>query len=238
MKRIRLRWAAVAAAVALVGGLCLLRGAWLPHMALWLDVGEPPSPSEYVMVLGGGENTRPFVAAALVKVGLARRVLVSRSEPSLAVLEGVTPPTHEIIRRALVCRGVPEKDILILAKAGQHTHDEAQMLAEFLQDHPDARVTVVTDGFHTRRTRWTFHRVLGEQSSRVGFLSAPNASFTAADWWQNAWGFQMIVSEYVKLTGYVLLYGQLHYWLPFVVLIVAAVLVHRRRAARSRRVGR
>lgn len=233
VKRMGRRWLAVAAAaVILVGGLYAFRAAWLPQMALWLDVGEPPSPCDYVMVLGGGENTRPFVAAALVKAGLAHRVLVSHAEPTFASMEGVRPPTHEIIQNVLQCRGVPKEQILILARAGKHTYDEAQMLADFLQNHPEGRVTVVTDGFHTRRAHWVFSKVLGEQSSRVVFLSAPNAAFTASDWWQNPWGFQMILSEYVKLAGYALLYGHpAYYALPLALLVAAAVLFRRRRAA-------
>ena len=50
---------------------CLLRAA-----ARWLDVGEPPRRADYVMLLGGDKETRPFVAAALVSEGWARRVLV------------------------------------------------------------------------------------------------------------------------------------------------------------------
>ena len=38
-------------------------------MASWLDVGQQPRQADYVMVLNGGENTRPFAAAALVGAG-------------------------------------------------------------------------------------------------------------------------------------------------------------------------
>ncbi len=45
----------------------------LAAMGRWLDVAQRPRPAEYVMVLTGDGDTRPFAAAALIKAGLGDR---------------------------------------------------------------------------------------------------------------------------------------------------------------------
>ena len=61
--------------------LWTVRAGPLRAMADFLDVGEHPRQSQYVMVLNGDENTRPFVAAALIKAGIARQALVAEVAP-------------------------------------------------------------------------------------------------------------------------------------------------------------
>lgn len=60
--------------VAAVAAMCwanyprLLRAA-----ANWLDVGQRPRKADYVMLLNGGEESRPFAAAALLRQHWAPR---------------------------------------------------------------------------------------------------------------------------------------------------------------------
>src|SRR5260370_27379992 len=69
------RFLLLALAVALVG-LYAGRNQVLPAAARFLDVSEPVEATDFVMVLGGDLNSRPFVAAALLDVGLARKALM------------------------------------------------------------------------------------------------------------------------------------------------------------------
>ena len=195
--------------VCLVGGLYAARGILLPPVAHWLDVGQQPRPSDYVMVLAGEENTRPFVAAALVNTGLAKKSLLPHVKPSADVLSGVSPPIHEINRHILVQRGVAPSDILILGHQIAHTHGEAEALATFLAELPDARVTIVTSNYHTRRARWVFTQVLGERSRQISFVSAPAYNFRADEWWHIDKGVYAVVAEYLKLAFYRVHYGRL-----------------------------
>jgi uncharacterized SAM-binding protein YcdF (DUF218 family) len=206
---------------------CLLRAA-----ASWLDVGGCPQSADYVMVLNGGEDSRPFAAAALVKAGWAQRALVGEVAPSAEVLDGIMPPYHEINRQVLINRGVAEAHIALLPGAAAATYDEAVVLAAFLEDRPDARVLVVTNDFHTRRSRWVFARVLGDRAGQVSFVSAPSDEFPMDRWWQSPVGFQAIGSEYLKLAFYAVRYGCLGAWLAACgVLVVVAVWIRRREAA-------
>ena len=219
----------------LLGGLYLARSAILPMAARWLDVGEKPQAADYVMVLAGEENTRPFVAAAILKTGLAKKVLLTHVKRSDDVVQGLSPPIHQINRHILVRRGVAQEDIVILGRQIGHTFGEAEALARFLETSPEARVTVVTSNYHTRRARWVFTRVLEERSHQVSFVSAPAYHFREENWGQIDRGVRTVVGEYLKFAFYGVRYGRLVHCA--VVASIAAVLVafvyrHRRKLCR------
>lgn len=210
---------------------------WLRRMHDWCVGGEHPpaplhsaddyernvvqtlsecavEPAEYAMLLTGDENTRPFVAAALWKAGLARRVLVSEIAGSPLVEELILPPGHEINRRVLVKRGVPKSDVTILPASATTTYDEAQALTAFLRGRPKtARVLVVTSDYHMRRSRWVFVRVLAERTGQVSFVSAPTDEFRMDRWWQDEAGFVTILTEHFKFAFYFACYSHLGSWL-------------------------
>ncbi|MFC1596915.1 YdcF family protein [Planctomycetota bacterium] len=209
-------------------GLYLARGSFLPSVARWLDVGEMPQRSECVMVMPGPEDTRPFVAAAIVRAELADRVLIPELMISPAVEEGILPPSHEITGRVLKHRGVPEEDILILDGASDSTFGDVRALGAFLDSSPEARVMVVTSDYHTRRTRWTVARLLGDRARRVTFVSAPAEDFRLDAWWQVEEGFMAIVGEYLKLTYYLIRFTRVGYWIAGCTALVVIGLAYRR----------
>jgi uncharacterized SAM-binding protein YcdF (DUF218 family) len=186
-----------------------LAGAWaardwlLPPLAAWLDVGEPPLRVDYVMVLPGDENSRPFVAAAWFRAGLADRVLIPVTVTGPDVDDGISLATDEILRQVLVRRGVPPDRIVTLPGASNSTWNDAQALGRFLASLPPAtRVAVVTSDYHTRRARWSFRRAVPEFRNQIRFASAPTDRYDPARWWHCRTGFMAIASEYVKFLAY------------------------------------
>lgn len=204
----------LAAGIAL-GVLCgavLCRGLWLPCVARWLDIGQRPRQSDYVFVLPGGEETRPFVAAALVRRGLAKEALVPRTGDTPGILDGTWKPAHEVTREVFERRGTRPDAVHLIGQASTSTYTDALALAEFLETRPGATVAVVTSDYHTRRTRWIFRNVLGDRSKDLYFVSSPNDRFDATMWWrcrEGAWGH---CSEYAKLAMYFVRYGGWPVW--------------------------
>jgi len=203
-------------------GLCFACACLLPWASDWLDVGEPPRKAGCVMVLPGDEQTRPFVAAALVKAGLAEKVLVPKVFDSPQVTEGLAPPTHEIIRGVLNHCQVSDDAIVFLEGWTSSTFGDAQRLDAFLKPAETTRVMVVTNDYHSRRARWVFRRVLGQRSPRLTFVSAPTDSFVLDQWWRTESGFSAVFGEYLKLTYYAARYGQLGYWLVGMLALLSA----------------
>jgi len=179
---------------------------WLPAIAEYLDVGTAPRQSDYIMIMGGGIENRPFTAAALFKKGWGKRILLSEIQPSPG-RENLLPPEHELTTAVLKALGVPSDRIIVLKGNHAATFHEIESLGRLLAQEPQARITIVTDALHTRRTRWSVRRILGEEASRVGFVSAPSDGYDPTTWWQSGEGFFMVTSEYLKLLFYSFRYG-------------------------------
>ncbi|MGH7136358.1 MAG: YdcF family protein, partial [Pirellulales bacterium] len=162
------------ATAALVGGAWMFRERLLVRAAQWLDVGERPRACDYVLVLPGGEETRPFVAAAIVKTGRAKMALVPRTVLTPNTADGTDKTAHEIDCEVLSRRGIPPNDVRLIGQGSTSTYTDAQALAEFLKDRPPAVIAIVTHDFHTRRARWVFRRVLRERADDLYFVGAPH----------------------------------------------------------------
>ena len=182
--------------------LSLSRGRLLPAAAQFLDVSEPPQPVDAVMVLGGNADTRPFVAAALIRAGLAQRALVPMFRPPADNEDGLALAEHELIRRVLRARGVRDEEVVTIPGEVASTQDEARALCRFFEAEPEATVAVITNGYHTRRARMLFHHELGERMARVHFIAAPTIGWSAVNWWRSEAGFTSCVTEYFKLAYY------------------------------------
>jgi uncharacterized SAM-binding protein YcdF (DUF218 family) len=174
--------------------------------AKFLDVSEPPAATDYVMVLGGNVQTRPFAAASLINAGLARKAIVATIADFGDSKDGLVPSEQEIIRTVLVHQGVSPDAIVILPDHCASTFDEATALAAFLESHPDNSVTIVTSSQHTRRTRWIFRKALGAHSARLRFVGVPVDGFDETNWWHFESGFCTYVDEYLKLAFYLVRY--------------------------------
>jgi len=171
----------------------------------WLNVGEPlSSPVDYVFVLGGDADTRPFLAAAVFRAGYARSILIPEGTPPLAGDESIVLAEHQIQHAVLVNRGVPPDAIQQIPGPVDSTRDEALALANFLAMKPKSRVAIVTSDFHTRRARMIFRRILAKDRDRLCFLACPTDGFGPYDWWHYRDGILWYASEYAKLLREVL----------------------------------
>jgi uncharacterized SAM-binding protein YcdF (DUF218 family) len=195
------------------GLLFVARRPLLVAACRWLDVGQRPQPADYVAVLGGGEETRPFAAALLVKRHLAREVLVPRQWNRAEVVHWIVLSDEELTRQVLLRRGVPASRIHLIGKGVVSTFDEALAVAEFLHPRPSARVMVVTNDYHTRRARWAFARVLDHSADRLTVVSIPEDEFSPENWWRTSAGRLQVTGEYAKLLYYQFRYGDGMIWL-------------------------
>ncbi|MEX0938229.1 MAG: YdcF family protein [Pirellulales bacterium] len=221
--------------VILVAGIGILVGTretTLPAVGQWLDVGQLPRSADYVMVLAGDNTSRPFAAAALVKSGYARRVLLTEIPLSEEERAGLRPPYGELARRVFESRGVERERVADLPGECRTTYDEARALAAWIEDKPDARVAVVTTAYHTRRARWIVQTVLADQADQAYFVSVPPDGFDGSNWWRYEEGVYAYVREYLKLGFYWLRYGGVRVGVLVAlaaVLVLAAAVVLRRR---------
>ena len=214
--------------------LCLGGNASLRCAGSFLDAGEKLRSADYVLILGGGADTRPFVAAAMVRADLAPVVLVSHwgtaEEASPSEIDGIVPPHSELVRRVLRARGVGDHQILLMPPS-RSTLGEAQHLNAFLEGKPDVTVAVVTNDYHTRRARWAFDKILGKRRHQAYIVSAPCDTFSSEDWWKSRFGMKTYLSEFFKLGIYVVALGGMRLWGLIAGSALAVAFVFLRRSA-------
>ncbi len=177
----------------------------------WLNVGQPPQASDYAMVLNGDPETRPFAAADLYRQGIAKRILITSIRGKAR--QTAQPKPHEVVRKILTRCGVRESDIDFVDSRCSSTFDEAKTLEVFLSSHPGVTVSVVTNEYHTRRTRWVFRRVLGSKMKQIRMVGAMTAEFNVSNWWKHEDGFVWYLSELFKFGFYWVRYGSGFVWM-------------------------
>src|SRR4051794_6114431 len=98
----------------LVCGVLLTRWVRAPGVlapaGAWLNVGQSPAETDYVLVLPGDSATRPYVAAALINAGFADEAILLKCRIVPETLNG-NLPGHEVERKVLLARGIPEHQI-------------------------------------------------------------------------------------------------------------------------------
>ena len=187
----------------------ICRQPLLTTLARWLDVGTAPQPTDYVYVLNGDLNVRPFIGAALVNAGYSDSVLLVPMKQPPKRASDPTPPAHEIARQVMVKRGVEPKSIEVIDGLVASTFDEAESLRKYLETSGkhSATVSIVASNFHTRRTRWVFRQLFGPRSENLRFVAAPTDGYDATNWWRVEDGFMIYGTEFLKFGFYVFRYG-------------------------------
>jgi uncharacterized SAM-binding protein YcdF (DUF218 family) len=209
-QRLSKAWAALIGVAALIAVAYATRQQTLPWLGQVLDVGVEATRVDYAMLLNGDVDTRAFAVADLYRKGKANRILITsiQDKPRQTEL-----PVHEVARLVLVNCGVPENRIDFVDSRCRSTFDEAQTLLTFMQQHPEATFSVVTNTYHTRRTRWILNQVLGHQMSQVQMVSAQTDGYSAANWWKHEDGFTYYISEFFKSSFYWVRYGSGLTWI-------------------------
>ncbi len=196
----------------LLGAILLLgllfAGVWFERAPLLRDaadlwiVSDPVTRADAVAVLGGGVDTRPFVAAELYKKGLVTRVLVSQVIEGRASNLGLIPGHTELNRMVLSKLGVPETAIENFGQANGSTEEEAAALRGWAEQHHVSRIIIPTEIFSARRVRWVFNREFGESPVRLKIAAFEPGNYTRAEWWKSKGGIIDFQNEFLKYLYY------------------------------------
>lgn len=193
--------------------LLILGLMWASHvyllraMANGLDVTEPNFPTDYVVVLPGGPESRTFAAVVILREGLSEKVAILRNPESSAVREGLSLATHELTQRIFQKRGIADDRMVFLDGDSRTTHSDLELIGSIFATDPDATITIVTNRYHTRRARWTAQSIYGPKMDQFSFVGAPTDAFVWDAWWESPLGLELILAEYLKLGYYVVVYS-------------------------------
>jgi uncharacterized SAM-binding protein YcdF (DUF218 family) len=190
----------------IVAGVWLAREPILVGAAkLWI-VSDPISPASAIVVLGGGLETRPFVAAELWRRGLAVKILVSQGLEGRAVSIGAHRPHSELNREVLLKLGVPAIAIETFGTASRNTRDEAVALREWAERNVASVFIIPSEIFSARRVRWIFRHELSDTGVGIEVPSFESPEYTRWDWWKTEQGLIAFQNEFLKYIYYRLKY--------------------------------
>lgn len=185
-----------------------------PFLAKALIVEKSMERADAIFVLGGGSTylERTQKAAELYKNGRAPKIFLTNdgSQGGWNQVLQRNPFFVEFAQWELVKQGVAPEAIEVLPGVVESTHDEAVLLAKTLKEQNLKSVLLVTSGYHTRRTLWTFEKVFRDNndSLRIGIESPPAGQQTPMPsyWWFSLRGWDFVAGEYLKIVYYWLFY--------------------------------
>lgn len=189
-------------AAAWLGRSPLLQGA----AKVWI-VSDPVSAADAAVVLGGGLDGRPFVAAKLYQQGLVKKVLVSQvddNDPAVAI--GIISEHTEANRQVLLKLGVPATAIETFGTANKNTKAEAVALRAWAEVHHPSALIIPVESFTARRIRWMFNREFAGQPIEIEVPSFDPPKYDRVNWWQNEYGVIVFQNEILKYIYYRLKY--------------------------------
>jgi uncharacterized SAM-binding protein YcdF (DUF218 family) len=178
--------------------------------ARWLAVEGEPTPSDAILVLGGGRGERLHHALRLYREGFAPEIFITGpAEPILPQAYGADGLTQAEAKRLIAIEnGVPEEKVTVIL-GPTSTHEEATVTLSVFRDLGYERVLVVTSPFHARRARQTFRKVCGKEGVRVTVLHTPwaESSYDPKRWWRRELDTFAVLVETAKLVYYLFRYG-------------------------------
>jgi len=163
---------------------------------------DDPAPSDAIVVLLGGPESRPARAAELYRAGVAPRVLFCTGTSPGAGLVG----EWALIRHTLIAGGVPPSALVIVASPVTSTKQEAEAILPVARGEGMRRITVVTTSFHTARARWIFRRVFGPSGIEIRMGASTNPHYDESNWYLRDESVFMYAIETIKTIVYRLAY--------------------------------
>lgn len=179
-----------------------------PFLAQRLVVEREIEHADVILVLSGSAAyiERTQKAAAIFREGKSQKVLLTDDgeRAGWSQQEERNPPFVELAKRELVAQGVNENAIEIMPDEISNTHSEAIALARKMREGNLHSAILVTSAYHTRRSLWTFEKLLEGEHIEIGIEYAPTGQQTPSpsSWWLYARGWNVVAGEYVKSLAY------------------------------------
>jgi uncharacterized SAM-binding protein YcdF (DUF218 family) len=173
---------------------------WLPAMARALMVGDPAVHADAILVLGGGNGSRQDLAIEFYRAGLAPIIISSGERP---LLPGFEQSYAEVAALYMADRGVA-RDAILLLPLTTSTQDEAAFSLRLAQEQGWHTVLVITDNYHTRRSKWTFQHAYRGSGITVVVVPATPDWLAIDGWWKQERSLLAVLEEYEKMIFYLL----------------------------------
>lgn len=185
----------LAALFFIVVGYVGLRGA-----GAFLITGDALERADAVVVLGGGDDQRVHAGVDLIQNSYASVLILT--EPG--ELEPGGGLGSQVFRSVAIESGLPPSAILITDQVASSTAEEAQAVLALMAERGFHSVIVVTEPYHTQRTRLIFRRAFASSGYTARIYPVQGHWFRSNTWFLSAEGWGHALREYAKLALFAL----------------------------------
>ena len=177
--------------VLIAGAYVLLRAA-----GAYLIYADELEPADVIVVLSGGTESRMNEALSLYKEDYGKVIVLTETGEQT---EGYEYLNSFDMRIQLMNNGVPSGNIMITDLTVTTTVDEAVAIRDLMQNRQYSSAIVVTDPYHTRRSKLLFNQVFDGMDNRITVRPVRSSWYNSRIWFTSVKGWQFTLLEYAKL---------------------------------------
>ncbi len=168
-----------------------------------LVVADPFEKADSAVILSGGELERVDKAAILYHNQSVHSVILTETGNTVRDLDATYT---KLLKEQLRLQDVPDNAVLITDGISTSTFAEATAVKDLLYKVNLTSVIVVTDPYHTFRTRMVFREVFASSEKTFRVIPSDNHWYKSTTWFLSKRGWDTTIREYMKIVGYYLGY--------------------------------
>ncbi len=167
-----------------------------------LIIADPLEKGDAVVLLSGGDQARMDEVVRIYEEKLAATIILTETGEEV---KGYNVQYSREQRNLLMDKGVPSGAIRITEKPVGSTRGEAKAVKSLVENDDSIHtVIVVTDSYHSFRTRLQFRDVFQDSEIKIIVRPVRGSWYQSSTWWLTARGWEATVMEYVKLGAFLL----------------------------------
>ena len=182
---------------------CILLPVCLMGAGGILVIADPIDKADAAVVLSGGEMERLTTASILYHNQTVDKVIITETGNTV---ESLGASYTKLYKEHLRNLDVPDNAILITEGVSTSTYEEANAVKDLLYKVDLESVIVVTDPYHTFRTRLIFKEVFANSIKKASVIPSSNHWYKSSTWFLSFRGWKTTLLEYAKVIGYFLGY--------------------------------
>jgi len=157
-----------------------------------LIYADPLKEADSVVALSGDTGDRVAEAARLYQKQYASYLFITYTEK----------PARDALIRAAVIEGIPADRVIVTEMQVSNTVDEARAIKALAKERAQDSLIIITDPFHTLRTRIIFRNVFRGSGIDVQVRPVGGHWYRSTTWWRTAEGRRYTLEEYLKILLY------------------------------------
>ena len=159
---------------------------------------DMPEKVSAIVVMAGDDSrgSRVDKGIELLQKGYAPFLILSGNKIGWNTYE------TEIMLKQASNKNIPEEKIIALKSEAESTISEGNEILKFCKKKKITSILIVTSDYHTRRTAYTFKKLLDSKGMKILVTGTENLRFQRTRWWKNRSYAKTFFLETCKLVWY------------------------------------